>query len=198
MLVTAGTLPGSRLRELMIACEQEGLDLKIIRRLEDRLGGDQRIPIRDIEISDLFRRAPVQLDTKTIGKLLEGRTVMVTGAGGSIGSEICRQILRFNPKLLVLVGRGENRIFKIERKLNSLRTQPPRHAHRRYHRPARMRQLFQEFHPEVVFHAAAHKHVPLMEANVGEAIQNNVLRHERHGRSGRPVRRAELRADLHG
>jgi FlaA1/EpsC-like NDP-sugar epimerase len=176
VLVTAGTLPGSQLRLLMNLCEQEGLDLKIIRRLEDRLGGDQRIPIRDIEISDLLRRAPVQLDTKTIGKLLENRTVMVTGAGGSIGSEICRQILRFNPKLLVLVGRGENRIFKIERKLGG-----GRNVGRLTTRIAditdlaRMRQLFQQFHPEVVFHAAAHKHVPLMEANVGEAIKNNVL-----------------------
>ena len=92
VLVTAGTLAGSRLRNLMDACKQSGLELKIIRPIQDRLGGDHRIPIRDIEISDLFRRAPVQLDMNIIGRLIEGRTVMVTGAGGSIGSEICRQL----------------------------------------------------------------------------------------------------------
>ena len=97
VLVTAGTLAGSRLRNLMDACKQSGLELKIIRPIQDRLGGDHRIPIRDIEISDLLRRAPVQLDMNIIGRLIEGRTVMVTGAGGSIGSEICRQLLRFNP-----------------------------------------------------------------------------------------------------
>ena len=175
VLVTAGTLAGSRLRNLMNACKEAGLELKIIRRLEDRLGGDHRIPIRDIEISDLLRRAPVQLNMKVIGKLVEGRTVMVTGAGGSIGGEICRQLMRFNPKSLLLVGRGENRIFKIERRLQALQsdvalvaciadvTDEPR-----------MRQLFSQYRPEVVFHAAAHKHVPLMELNVGEAIKNNV------------------------
>ena len=175
VLVIAGALAGSRLRTLMNDCERAGLNLKIIRRLEDRFSGDHRIPIRDIDISDLLRRAPVQLDTKMIGKLLEGRRVMVTGAGGSIGSEICRQVMRFNPSELVLVGRGENRIFKIERKLLAARA-----ATTLYARVAnvtdepRMRQLFQDHQPEVVFHAAAHKHVPLMETNVGEAIQNNV------------------------
>lgn len=176
VLVVAGTLPGQRLRELMQACERGGLNLKIIRSLEDRLEGDSHVPIRGIEINDLLGRDPITLDTESIGKLLEGRRVMVTGAGGSIGAEICRQITRYNPRSLILVGRGENRIFAIERELRSLRV------------PAelcpciaditnrqRMEQIFQEHRAEVVFHAAAHKHVPLMEANVGEAIRNNVL-----------------------
>ncbi len=175
VLVTAGTLAGPRLRNLMDACKQSGLELKIIRPIQDRLGGDHRIPIRDIEISDLLRRAPVQLDMNIIGRLIEGRTVMVTGAGGSIGSEICRQLLRFNPRMLVLVGRGENRIFKVERKLRAIYAsaalQP---CIADITNEARVRQLFMQFHPEVVFHAAAHKHVPLMEMNVGEAIRNNV------------------------
>jgi FlaA1/EpsC-like NDP-sugar epimerase len=176
VLVVAGTLPGSRLRHLMNMCEGAGLELKIIRRMEDRLGGDHRIPIRDIEISDLLRRAPVQLDTRTISKLLDGRMIMVTGAGGSIGSEICRQILRFNPKGLLLIGRGENRIFRTERKLRGLRTSVPLStAIGDVTDKPRMQQLFEQYRPEVVFHAAAHKHVPLMEANVGEAIKNNVF-----------------------
>ena len=124
MLVVAGTLPGQRLRKLMEACETSGLNLKIIRSLEDRLDGDDHVPIRDIEINDLLGRDPVTLDTENIGKLLEGRRVMVTGAGGSIGSEICRQIIAFQPESLILVGRGENRIFAIERELRE-----PAHAH---------------------------------------------------------------------
>ena len=176
VLVVAGTLPGQRLRELMQACERGKLNLKIMRSFEDRLEGDSHVPIRGIEINDLLGRDPVTLDTENIGKLLEGRRVMVTGAGGSIGSEICRQIVRYNPQSLILVGRGENRIFAIERELRGLRVpaalQP---CIADITNRQRMEQIFQEHRPEVVFHAAAHKHVPLMEANVGEAVRNNVL-----------------------
>lgn len=176
VLVVAGTLPGAKLRSLMEDCEQSGLNLKIIRSLEDRLEGDNRVPIRDIEINDLLRRDPITLDTENIGKLLEGRRVLVTGAGGSIGSEICRQILGFNPKSLVLLGRGENRIFAIERELVSLKTNTKLiSCIANVTDLDRMEQVFKTHRPEVVFHAAAHKHVPLMEANVGEAIRNNVL-----------------------
>ena len=175
VLATAGTLPGNRLRCLMDACHEAGLNLKIIPPMEDLFNGNNRIPLRDIDINDLLRRDPVKLDTAAIADLLDGRTVMVTGAGGSIGSEICRQVLKFNPKEIVLVGRGENRIFHVEMELR--RKDPttalyPRIADVTDHQ--RMRQLFEEFRPEVIFHAAAHKHVPLMEANVGEAIKNNV------------------------
>lgn len=176
VLVVAGTLPGQQLRKLMEACEKSGLTLKIIRPLEDRLEGDSRVPIRDIEINDLLGRDPVSLDTENIGRLLEGRRVMVTGAGGSIGSEICRQIIKFNPACLVLVGRGENRIFTIERELLELHaTTELRACIGDITNCERMEQLFKEHRPEVVFHAAAHKHVPLMEANVGEAVRNNVF-----------------------
>ncbi len=176
VLLVAGTLPGRRLRDLMEACEGAGLKLKIIRPTEDRLAGDEHIPIRDIEINDLLGRDPVTLDTENIGKLLAGRCVMVTGAGGSIGSEICRQILAFRPATLVLVGRGENRIFSIEMELRKrkLATKLCTCIADVTNRD-RMEQLFKTYRPEVVFHAAAHKHVPLMEANVGEAIRNNVL-----------------------
>ncbi|MBN1394773.1 MAG: polysaccharide biosynthesis protein [Pirellulales bacterium] len=176
VLVVAGSLPGGRLRRLMDECEASDLNLKIIRSLEDRLEGDNRVPIRDIEINDLLRREPVSLDTDKIGNLLEGKRVLVTGAGGSIGSEICRQIVAFKPQSLVLLGRGENRIFAIE---NELKSVPASTAIRAciadVTNRQRMEQVFNEHRPEVVFHAAAHKHVPLMEANVGEAIRNNVL-----------------------
>jgi FlaA1/EpsC-like NDP-sugar epimerase len=176
VLVISGTLPGARLRSLIETCNQAGLHLRIIPSLEDRLDGDSRIPIRDIEINDLLRREPVQLDTAAIGRLLQARTVMVTGAGGSIGSEICRQVLKFNPKALVLVGRGENRIFTIERELEECTGSTALYTCIADVGDApRMRRLFEQYRPEVVFHAAAHKHVPMMEANVGEAIKNNVF-----------------------
>jgi len=175
VLVTAGSLPGPRLRHLVETCNEGGLNLKIIPAAGDLYDGDQCIPIRDIDINDLLRRDPVELDTTTIEELLKGRRVMVTGAGGSIGSEICRQIMRFNPESLVLVGRGENRIFHIDGELRLLCT--PSQVH-----PSiaditdrdRMQQLLRQHRPEVIFHAAAHKHVPLMECNVGEAVKNNV------------------------
>ena len=175
VFVTAGALSGRRLRQLMETCEADGLNLKVIPSLEDRLDGDHRIPMRNIEINDLLRREPVVLDTEMIGSLLEGRTVMVTGAGGSIGSEICRQVLKFAPKALVLVGHAENPIFMVERELRRQETSVPlcpaigdiTDGHR-------MRQLFEQYRPEVIFHAAAHKHVPLMETNVGQAIRTNV------------------------
>lgn len=176
VLVTAGTLPGRQLRQLMETCGKAGLNLKIIRSVEDRFSGDHRVPIRDIEINDLLQRDPVDLDTETIGRLLEDHTIMVSGAGGSIGSEICRQLLKFNPKALILVGRGENRIFAVERELHAL--DPSARLHSCIGDVTdedRMRQLFEEYRPEVVFHAAAHKHVPLMEANVGQAVKTNVF-----------------------
>ncbi|MEN6451577.1 MAG: nucleoside-diphosphate sugar epimerase/dehydratase [Thermoguttaceae bacterium] len=177
VLVVAGTLPGPRMRGLMEACQTAGLNLKIIRSFEDRvLAGNNQVPTRDIEINDLLRRDPVTLDTKNIGQLLEGRRVLVTGAGGSIGSEICRQIMAFHPESLTLVGRGENRIFAIERELRSLHSSTVlRPCIADVTNRDRLEQVFQAHRPEVVFHAAAHKHVPLMEANVGEAVRNNVL-----------------------
>ena len=176
VLAIAGSMTGPKMRELMQNCNQGGLNLKIIPQAEDLFDGDHRIPIRDIDINDLLRREPVNQDKQAIGELLAGRRVLVTGAGGSIGSEICRQILAFAPESLILVGRGENRVFEIDRELRSL-DRPVFLASRigDVTDDKRMRQIFEEFQPEVVFHAAAHKHVPLMENNVGEAIKNNVI-----------------------
>jgi FlaA1/EpsC-like NDP-sugar epimerase len=153
VLVVAGTLSGQRLRKLMRACEEHNLTLKIIRPLQDRLGGDRRIPVRDIEINDLLSRDPVTLDCENIGKLLTARRVMVTGAGGSIGSEICRQIIKFNPACLILVGRGENRIFHIERELRRHHLSVELHSCiADVANTKRMSQVFETYQPEVVFH----------------------------------------------
>ena len=120
--------------------------------------------------------APIVLDDAAIGELISDRRVLVTGAGGSIGSEICRQVLQFAPSEMLLLGRGENRIFAIERELlphcGSTRLLP---LIGDITDIDRMRQIFETYRPEIVFHAAAHKHVPLMEANVGEAIKNNIF-----------------------
>jgi FlaA1/EpsC-like NDP-sugar epimerase len=172
----AGSLPGRPLRKLMESCVRSRLTLKIIPPAEELFRGQATVPTRAIEINDLLRRDPVQLDAASIGAMLKGKTVLVTGAGGSIGSEICRQVLKFEPATLVLLGRGENRIFFIERELQAQRTVTrlvPRIAD--ITDEPRIRRIFEEFRPDVVFHAAAHKHVPLMELNAGEAVKNNVL-----------------------
>jgi FlaA1/EpsC-like NDP-sugar epimerase len=176
ILVISGVVSGDQIRKLMEDCKKAQLTLKIIPPVEDLFNGDHYIPLRDIEINDLLRREPIQLDSEAIGKLLQDRVVMVTGAGGSIGSEICRQVLKFNPRSLILLGRGENRIFRIENELKSQNTWSSLcSCIADVTNSQRMRQIFEQFRPDVVFHAAAHKHVPLMEANICEALRNNVF-----------------------
>ncbi len=131
--------------------------------------------IREVAIEDLLGREPVQLDEDVVSESMRSRVVMVTGAGGSIGSELCRQICRFGPKHLVLVERFENALFEIHRELIAAFPHvliEPRIAD--VCDATRMGMVFTEVRPEVVFHAAAHKHVPMMEWNPGEAIKNNV------------------------
>lgn len=131
--------------------------------------------IRDVSIEDLLGREPVELDISGIKTEIEGRTVLVTGAGGSIGSEICRQIIQFNPTTIVLLGHGENSIYLIERELRSLQVPinlVPIIAD--VQDRTRLEEVFATHKPHVVFHAAAHKHVPLMEANPYESVKNNV------------------------
>lgn len=176
VLVRAGQLAGAELRKLMDDCAQSGIELKIVPNLKDHFSGDQKIPMRDIEITDLLRREPVELDTSSIAQLIEGKTVMITGAGGSIGSELCRQIIKYKPHSIILLGRGENRIFAIDLELRALKTDTIIEARiASVTDQKRMRAIYAANRPDIVFHAAAHKHVPLMEENVSEAIQNNVL-----------------------
>jgi len=131
--------------------------------------------IRDVSIEDLLGREAVELNISGIRSEIEGRTVLVTGAGGSIGSEICRQIIQFNPTTLLLLGHGENSIYLIERELRGLQTAInliPVIAD--VQDRMRLEEVFAQHRPDVVFHAAAHKHVPLMEANPYESVKNNV------------------------
>ncbi|WP_236635592.1 nucleoside-diphosphate sugar epimerase/dehydratase [Exiguobacterium sp. SH3S1] len=131
--------------------------------------------MRQVSIDDLLGREPVELDISGIQSEVEGKTVLITGAGGSIGSEICRQILKFNPERLLLLGHGENSIYLIERELRELNLDVeliPVIAD--VQDVERLRDVFMTHSPHLVFHAAAHKHVPLMEANPHEAVKNNI------------------------
>jgi FlaA1/EpsC-like NDP-sugar epimerase len=131
--------------------------------------------LRKVEIQDLLRRDPVHTDLDAVAAVIEGRTVLVTGAGGSIGSELCRQLGRLEPRRILLLGHGENSIYEIQAALREshpgLETVPLISDVR--DRP-HIHQLLQRHRPDVIFHAAAHKHVPMMESNVAEAILNNV------------------------
>jgi FlaA1/EpsC-like NDP-sugar epimerase len=192
VIVQSGSLTGKRFRRLLAECTAAGATVKVLPAIDELLDGQKdpsHVRLRPVEIKDLLRREPVRLDDSAIRALVEGRTVMVTGAGGSIGSEICRQVLRYAPRRLLLVERGENALFAIEQELMRLESRPP-------FEPLvadvtdgqRMEQIFATFQPEVVFHAAAHKHVPMMEWNPAEAIKNNVL----------GTRQMAILADRHG
>src|SRR5262249_31949128 len=166
-----------KMRELMTICERIPIKARIIPGLCEIVEGNIQISkIRDLQIEDLLGREPVHLDEDEMKRFLTGKSVMVTGAGGSIGSELARQGARFQPSTLLLVERAEFSLFNIDREM-------------REKWPAvsivplvadiadmeRMRSIFSVHRPHVALHAAAHKHVPMMESNVTEAIKNNVL-----------------------
>jgi FlaA1/EpsC-like NDP-sugar epimerase len=140
------------------------------------MGNAAATQIRDVSVNDVLGRDAVEMDLGAVGALLHGQVVLVSGAGGSIGSELCRTICRFEPRRLVLVDKAENAIFEIERELRrsfpSVAILP---AIGDISDAVRVDQLFADFEPSIVFHAAAHKHVPLAESNPGEAIRNNVF-----------------------
>jgi len=176
ILVISDVLTGQQLRSLMAECQQAEIGLKVIPALDDLLESNYGLQVRDVEINDLLRREPVQLNNEAISRLIENRVILVTGAGGSIGSEICRQVLRFKPRKLLLLERAENSLFFIEQEL--LRSTEPGlivPCLADITDAERLRHVFGQWRPEVVFHAAAHKHVPMMEYNPGEAVKNNVL-----------------------
>jgi FlaA1/EpsC-like NDP-sugar epimerase len=180
-IIAMPTAPGKELRTIMRVCESAGIPQRTIPAIYSLLGNVDLSHLRKIEIEDLLRREPIQTDTSAVQELLRGRCVLVTGGGGSIGSELCRQILRCSPAELVLLGHGENSIFEIHNELmrealrmgESAPKLRPVIADVRF--AERIRQLMLEIRPDIVFHAAAHKHVPLMEENPAEAITNNVL-----------------------
>lgn len=164
-------------REIVTQCQKSGVCYKIIPGLSEIIRGDVKISqIRDVEIDDLLGRSPVVLNEQAIGSYLEGMRVLVSGAAGSIGSEICRQVARYSPALLVLLDNAETPLYQIERELAAsfpaLRIVPLLGDVRNRQR---LEQIFASVLPEVVFHAAAYKHVPLVEYNPAEAVLCNVM-----------------------
>lgn len=176
-LITIANAPGHVIRQIAKACEAVGLRPKIIPGIYEIVGGQVNLSrIRPVSIDDLLRREEVALDADAIAGIVRDRVVLVTGAGGSIGSELCRQLARFAPARLVCVDQAENPLFAIHGELRERFRDlavDPRVAD--VTDEARFEALFQELRPMAVFHAAAHKHVPMMEANPGEAIKNNVV-----------------------
>jgi FlaA1/EpsC-like NDP-sugar epimerase len=176
VLITIANARGDEIRRITMACQEARLDTKIIPGIYEIVGDHVNLSrIREVAIEDLLGRVPVLLDEDTINASIRDSIAMVTGAGGSIGSELCRQVCRFAPKRLVLVERFENALFEIDRELRKdhpeLEIVP---CIADVTDAKRMEQLFAQHRPSMVFHAAAHKHVPMMEANPGEAIKNNV------------------------
>ncbi|TYS59859.1 polysaccharide biosynthesis protein [Sutcliffiella horikoshii] len=159
-------------------CVKTDAKTKIIPMLEDLMSGKISVnEFRDVEVEDLLGRDPVKLDMESISEFITGKTVLVTGAGGSIGSEICRQISNFTPENLILLGHGENSIYTIELELRSkyngkinIFTEIADIQDRN-----KIFTIMEKYQPDVVYHAAAHKHVPLMERNPEEAVKNNIF-----------------------
>jgi len=166
----------SYVRDILALCEKLPVRLKIIPSLSEILDGKIAVnKIREVQIEDLLERAPVCFDLAQIATYIKDRRVLVTGAGGSIGSEICRQVLALAPRELLLLGHGENSIYEIGVELSAKTTRPLVSLIGDIRDRNRMKHLFARHAPQVIFHAAAHKHVPLMEQNSIEAAGNNIL-----------------------
>lgn len=177
IIIAIPSITGESKAELIDICKKTGCKLKTMPGIYELINGDVTVKkIRDINVEDLLGREPVVLKDEGIKDYIKGKAVMVTGGGGSIGSEISRQVLKYSPKELIILDSYENNAYEIENEIR--RTSPNMELKviigsirdRR-----RLENIFKEHKPEVVFHAAAHKHVPLMEASPSEAIKNNVF-----------------------
>ncbi len=177
VILAMPSAPGSRIRELAKLLHGEGVRVKTLPSMENFLGKNAWKPeLRDIAIEDLLRREPIKLDQGVIRKELEGTVVLITGAGGSIGSELARQVANFCPSRLILLGRGENSLWGIERELHRLFPELTLEVELcDIRNPNRLQQAFEAWRPEFVFHAAAHKHVPYLERHPEEGIENNIF-----------------------
>jgi len=178
MVIAIPSLQKQELAAIIAECSKTKIKPQIMPKLEDIMMGKVAVSsFRDVEVEDLLGRDPIKLDIEGISEYVSAKTVLVTGAGGSIGSEICRQICKFDPEKLVLVGHGENSIYTIDMELRN------QYGKQIEIVPVigdvqdreRMFEVIEEHAPDVVYHAAAHKHVPLMEYNPREAVKNNVF-----------------------
>ena len=177
VVIAMPTAPGRVVRKVVRAAMDAHVPTRTVPALFEILSGRVSLShLRKVEIQDLLRREPVRTDLALVRSIVSGQSVLVTGAGGSIGSELARQLAQLDPARLVLLGNGENEIFDVQNELQAAHPALPLCAVIADVRDLpRVRSVFQHFRPHAVFHAAAHKHVPLMEANVADAVTNNVL-----------------------
>lgn len=178
IVIAIPSLSKREMAEVTKLCIETGLKVQTIPRIEDLMVGKVKVSdIRDVKIEDLLGREEVRLDMEALTEKIAGKSIMVTGAGGSIGSEICRQISVFKPARLLLLGHGENSIYTIDRELRAKVPQEidivPIIAD--IQDRERIFEMVGKFKPDIIYHAAAHKHVPLMEANPLEAVKNNIF-----------------------
>jgi FlaA1/EpsC-like NDP-sugar epimerase len=175
-IIAMPTAPGNVIRQIVTLCEEAGLAVRTVPGVYEILGEQVTVnQIRNVQIEDLLRREPVRIDSEAVRALVNGRRVLVTGAGGSIGSELCRQVARYGPSEIVFLGHGEDSIFRLGSEF--ARSFPGVHTARVIadaRNAGRLEAVFRRWRPQLVFHAAAHKHVPLMEENPAEAVTNNV------------------------
>ncbi|SFE55572.1 polysaccharide biosynthesis protein [Alteribacillus iranensis] len=177
IVIAIPSMKKADLQRIYEQCIKTGVRTQILPLMEDLLSGKVSVSqFRDVQVEDLLGREPVELDIDNIADSITGKTVLVTGAGGSIGSEICRQIMKFQPARLILLGHGENSIYDIEMELKQQDSPTEIMTEISDIKDKdKMQFIFSKEHPDVVFHAAAHKHVPLMERNPEEAVKNNVI-----------------------
>lgn len=177
VVIAIPTAPGKVIREIRTLCEAARVPSRTMPGMYEILSGQISVSqLRTVDIEDLLRREPVKINSQDVAKMLAGRRILVTGAGGSIGSELCRQIVRSGPSGLVLLGHGENSLFQIEQELRRLGPKTALNVVVADIRDLpRMEAVFEQTKPQVIFHAAAHKHVPMMESNCEDAITNNVV-----------------------
>jgi FlaA1/EpsC-like NDP-sugar epimerase len=177
ILVAIPSATGNQMTRILRFCHAAGVECKTIPGLDEVIEGNGLAnQIREVSVEDLLGRIPVQLEENQIRGALEGKVVLVTGAAGSIGSELCRQIARFHPARIVGFDAAESPLFEIDREMKLKHPQIPFHAELgSIQDRSRLDEVFSQFRPSVVYHAAAYKHVPLMETHVFEAITNNIF-----------------------
>ncbi|WP_242281623.1 nucleoside-diphosphate sugar epimerase/dehydratase, partial [Bacillus cereus group sp. BfR-BA-01454] len=178
IIIAIPSLNRGQINEIFEKCRKTKAKTQIVPMLEDLLDGKLAVnEFRDVQVEDLLGREPIQLDDAGIGEKISGKTILVTGAGGSIGSEICRQVMKYKPAKIVLLGHGENSIYTIEMELRNIYKDKVEIVTEIADIQDRDKifEVIKQHQPYIVYHAAAHKHVPLMERNPKEAIKNNII-----------------------
>lgn len=176
VIIAIPSAPGRVIRLVADVCRLKGIPFRTMPGMYELIGGKVSVTrLREVDITDLLRRDPTHINDELVGEVVSGKSILVTGAGGSIGRELCRQIARWKPREIILLGHGENSIFEslveLQEDFPSLAIHP---VIADIQNLRRLQEVFGQYRPNVVFHAAAHKHVPLMEMNISEAVLNNV------------------------